>query len=407
MKFIVVTTLITILIVLSAGIGYSVYAKVTGGENSFLNAIDEMKEKGEVENETFNFLVLGIDELGIHTDTVVLVNFDSIDKNIDIVSLPRDLKIDLTQTQQENLKYAPKTVKLTEVFAYAGSEKGVDYTTEIVESIVKEKIDFWVTVDLEAFRYLVDEVGGVEFDVPINMYYNDPYQDLYINIEKGLQTLDGEKAEQLIRFRSGYANGDLGRIAVQQDFLKALMGKFLSSEDKVANILAIGKTALKYTSNNIALDDITNNIKYIDDIDFNNIRTFTLPVENTMINGKSYVELLKDDFYDVSLEIFSPINDDTEQKSSENLNITVLNGSDTNGVANDTKELLEKDGFKVLEVGNYNGTKKDYSRIYVKNSSYGKDLQKYFDESKILLDENLTEDIKIVVGLNGTTSLNE
>lgn len=400
MRFFVITTLITVLIVLSAGIGYSIYTKITGSENSILSTIDDIQKKEEVKNESFNILVLGIDDLGIHTDTIILANFDTYDKNIDIMSIPRDLKIDLTEEQRSKGKYVPETIKLTEVLAYAGEANGIEYTKYLVEDILGEEIDYWVSVELDAFKYLVDEIGGVEFDVPINMYYHDPYQDLYINIKKGLQTLDGEKAEQLIRFRSGYPNGDLGRIEMQQNFLKALMSQLLNSDNKIETILAVAKTAIKYTDNNIAILDITENIKYLDDVDVSKIRSFSMPVENITYKGKSFVELIEEDFEDILLDIFHPINEDAEFVSSEDLDITILNGSNQNGVASSTKDILEKDGFTVSKIDSYDGTKQDFTRIYIKNSSYGHDLLHYFDNPKVLLDKSLLEDIKIVVGEN-------
>ena len=86
---------------------------------------------------------------------------------------------------------------------------------------------------------LVDAIGGVEFDVPMRMYYTDPTQDLYIDLQPGLQTLDGEHAMQLVRFRKGYATQDLQRTEVQRDFLQALAKQCL----KVSNLSKIGSFA--------------------------------------------------------------------------------------------------------------------------------------------------------------------
>ncbi len=83
-------------------------------------------------------------------------------------------------------------------------------------------VDGYVLVDLEAFQKTVDLVRGVEFDVPMDMNYEDPSQNLYIHLQKGLQTLDGEQAMGLVRFRKGYATQDIQRTQTQQQFLKAL-----------------------------------------------------------------------------------------------------------------------------------------------------------------------------------------
>jgi anionic cell wall polymer biosynthesis LytR-Cps2A-Psr (LCP) family protein len=70
---------------------------------------------------------------------------------------------------------------------------------------------------------MVDAAGGIEFDVPVRMLYNDPYQNLSIDLQPGRQVLDGEKAEMLMRYRKGYQEGDLSRIGVQQAFLEAAL----------------------------------------------------------------------------------------------------------------------------------------------------------------------------------------
>ena len=89
--------------------------------------------------------------------------------------------------------------------------------------------DFYVMVEWEAIGRLVDAVNGVEFEVPFDMNYDDPYQDLHIHLKKGVQTLDGEHAMQLVRFRR-YSEGDIKRVEVQQAFMKALIKKCLSLE---------------------------------------------------------------------------------------------------------------------------------------------------------------------------------
>ena len=88
--------------------------------------------------------------------------------------------------------------------------------------------DGYVALDLQSFEQLVDLMGGVRFDVPMDMYYNDPSQNLYINIPAGEQKLNGEQAMQLVRFRSGYANADLGRVSVQREFVSAALKQWTS-----------------------------------------------------------------------------------------------------------------------------------------------------------------------------------
>lgn len=90
-----------------------------------------------------------------------------------------------------------------------------------VSGVLGFEVDGYVLVDLDAFIQIVDLVGGVYFDVPQSMYYNDPTQNLYINLAPGYQLLDGKQAMGLVRYRS-YAQADIQRISVQQEFLQAL-----------------------------------------------------------------------------------------------------------------------------------------------------------------------------------------
>ena len=102
---------------------------------------------------------------------------------------------------------------------------------ELIEkSDVTKKAGSYILVQLDAFVELVDLLGGVEFDVPVDMFYNDPGQNLHIALEAGKQMLSGEEAMGVVRFRSGYADADLGRVQVQRDFLTALIRQAVSPE---------------------------------------------------------------------------------------------------------------------------------------------------------------------------------
>ena len=110
---------------------------------------------------------------------------------------------------------------------YAYNLGGMDQMRETVSDALGIPVDFTVEVNLKAFVKLVDEIGGVDFEVPLNMNYDDPYQDLHIHLKKGMQHLDGQNALKVVRFRhnndgSGYGTEDIGRIGTQQAFLKVM-----------------------------------------------------------------------------------------------------------------------------------------------------------------------------------------
>ena len=133
-------------------------------------------------------------------------------------------------------------------------------------------------VDLKAFVALVDAIGGVDFNVPIDMDYEDPYQDLYIHIPAGMQHLNGEDALKVVRFRSGYASQDIGRMETQQKFLKAVVKQTLrvSNLDKVDDFVKIFK---KYVKTDLELGELAWLGKEAITIGAENISFSTLPGE--------------------------------------------------------------------------------------------------------------------------------
>ncbi len=160
----------------------------------------------------YTILVSGIDDAGGGCDTNLLVRLDVPNAQIDAVSLPRDTLLH-TERHSNKLNYA---------YASGGTER----LRADVERLLGVPVDNSVTVNLKGFVQLVDRIGGVDFDVPADMDYDDPAQNLHIHYEKGLQHLNGQQAMEVVRWRKnnsggGYADADLGRIATQQAFIRA------------------------------------------------------------------------------------------------------------------------------------------------------------------------------------------
>lgn len=133
----------------------------------------------------YNILVSGLDDDNGGSDTNILVRFDVPNKRIDLVSLPRDT---LLHNEYRNNKLN---------FAYA--KGGTELLMEQIENLLGIPVDFYVTVNLKGFIALVDQIDGVDFDIPINMDYDDPYQDLHIHFTKGPRHLNGQEAMEVVR----------------------------------------------------------------------------------------------------------------------------------------------------------------------------------------------------------------
>lgn len=170
----------------------------------------------------YTFLLVGVDRASNSTDTIMVVSFDTAQHTISCTSIPRDTLV--------NIGWANTPKKINAVYpGYLNS--GADGITGLkgqVKNLLGFDVDSYVVVYLQAVEDAVDAIGGVWFDVPQDMIYEDYVQDLYIDIKAGYQKLNGADALKLCRFRDGYAGGDLQRIGVQQSFLKALATQLIS-----------------------------------------------------------------------------------------------------------------------------------------------------------------------------------
>lgn len=246
--------------------------------------------------EVINVAILGTDEDGFRADVNMVASFNTNTKELHFISVPRDTRVTMTDEMieylEDNNAYVPNRngiygqCKLTEVHAYAGNDNRCTFSVAMLEDLLDIKIDYYVKVDLSAFRQIVDAVGGVDFEVEQRLYYVDPYQDLYIDLYPGMQHLDGEKAEQLVRFREGYAQKDLKRIEVQQKFIQALIEKVCSSDTLMRNLDDLVKVALDCTESNISVSEALKYVKYVKDLDPEKITSDTVPGE-----GGSYFDI--------------------------------------------------------------------------------------------------------------------
>ncbi len=188
----------------------------------------------------FTCLLIGSADMG-GTDTMMLGVFDTAGKTASLVSLPRDTVVRVRDADR----------KLNSVQSVGGT----GLLMETVSKMLAVPVDYYVEVDTYAFKAIVDEIGGVYFDVPVDMNYDDPYQDLHIHISKGYQRLNGNGALGVMRCRNCYANADIGRTQTQRKFLAALAKQTvtLSNATKVTSLINILNT---YVESDMALNDM-------------------------------------------------------------------------------------------------------------------------------------------------------
>lgn len=228
-----------------------------------------------------NVVVAGLDSDGYRTDIIMVAQLNKGLKEAHILQIPRDTRV---ETKREDKK-------INSVYAFGKEAE--------LFNIIKNKFginaDKFVLINLKGFRALIDEIGGVYVNVPIDMKYDDPAQNLTINLNKGNQLLDGSKAEMFVRFRknndgSGYPDGDLGRICAQKAFYNAVLDKVISpsSITKLPKFINLFKT---YVKTNIKPDDTMELMKEAILLDKSKIFFHTAEGEAKYIDGGSYFVL--------------------------------------------------------------------------------------------------------------------
>ena len=328
-------------------------------------------------NERTNFLILGTDEDGSRTDTILLCCFNATLNELSMISIPRDTLVEVSdETFNKMISEFPepgqKGMKINEIYHYGGKKEGINMLKGQIESMFGISIDYYVLVSFDAFDYLVDSVGGVEYNVPIPMDYEDPYQNLAIHLAPGLQVLNGEQAEGLVRFRSGYSNADLGRIETQQNFIKVLLKKLTKSDVIFANAKDYIYAFFKYVDTDVSVADAIGYVSVFKKFDANNLYTYTLPGDVAdkygFIGGYGYYpEETRDLSYEVFKKPSNEIKADRERAQSAEtasekyddttLDIQVLNGGYTDGMAAEIQKMLNNAGYNVTAIDTWTGNK--------------------------------------------------
>ncbi|MBR6654540.1 MAG: LCP family protein [Oscillospiraceae bacterium] len=231
----------------------------------------------------YTFLVVGNDNGYGNTDTLIVGRLDTKNHKLNLVSIPRDTMV--------NVEWPVKKVNTIQAF----SDNGIDGLMDGISNIVGFDIDSYISVNLKGFRALVQAIGGVYFDVPQDMKYGDPTQNLVIDIKEGYQLLTPEQAEGVVRFRSGYVAGDIKRIEVQQDFLMALAKQCLSMKNLTTNIDEYAEIFKTYVTTDLSLGNIVWYGQEMLKLSPSDISFATLPANyNDSVRGLSYCTIYLD-----------------------------------------------------------------------------------------------------------------
>jgi len=370
--------------------------------------------------ERTNMLLIGTDEaLGAslgRADMIMIVSIHSETGDISMVSVPRDTQITMPQERMEILRANGRNtmpssgmMRINEIASHAGREFAPSFMAMQVEELLDIEIHYYVHLDLEGFRILVNHIGGIEFDVPRRMNYRDPYQNLVIDLQPGLQHLMGHEAEGLVRYR-GYGDGDLGRMRVQQEFMAAAASQIFDMENIMGNLFGYLDVFLRHVDTNFGLLDAPAYLSLLRDLDVGGMTAVTLPGRGTTINGR-YMHILNEEgVQEIIAEVFRTTPEALVAQESEDdapanvtslgLDIEILNGAGITGLAARAGETLAEYGYNIVSIGDYAGQRQPATRILVQVEGGGRDLTDFFPDSRIEVDRTIDTDIVIILGTN-------
>ncbi len=251
----------------------------------------------------YNILLCGTDDDGFRTDTIIVAHMDTNTHEAALLSIPRDSAV----MQKDKL------LKINSVYA-GGKEAGMQRLNDCLHEMLGFPMDGYVLINLDAFCEVIDLMGGVWFDVPQDMFYEDPTQDLYIDLKAGRQLLDGENAMGLVRYRKGYNSQDIQRTKVQQEFLLAAAKQMLTL-DNLVNIQKFAEIFAEHVTTDMTVGNLVYFAKEAASCDAESVQTYTPDGETAVVDGLWYYPLIKKSVLTIVNQSFNPYEADlTEDK---------------------------------------------------------------------------------------------
>ena len=377
--------LIILLILLIAGGAFAYRVHRNGGGLSGMLATvvghdeETRKSLGELQ-----VLLMGVstDQEGVAlTDTIIVASYNPNTQKAVLLSIPRD---SFTGT---NTKRAVASDKINAIYNITRDPMK---TVEAVNELTGLDLQYYAIVQTEALIELVDAIGPIEYYVPTDMNYDDTSQDLHIHFEEGLQEIDGQAAEELLRFRKNndgtsfpeeYGDNDVGRMRNQREFITAVVEQTV----KLENITKLG-TIIDIASRNLITNLDFNILKdylpYAVEFSTENLQTASLPgtVPNlNQTNGVSIYVVDEEETEQLVTELFYPeklleeetIDGNTTNTASNttsttstgsnansNIKIEVLNGTSDGKVLQEVVNKLKEEGYNVSRTGTTTATSK-------------------------------------------------
>ncbi|MEI3431082.1 MAG: LCP family protein [Clostridia bacterium] len=340
----IIIAIITIILLTATGVlGVKIAKNGLSLKGMLMTSIGQ--DEKDIQNlNPFYCLVMGISEdiEAKLTDTIMLCAYYPNEQKVSILSIPRDTFVGNSTTSADSYD------KINALY-----QTSPEKTLEAVRNLTGIDVRNYVVISNNALRDVVDEIGGVYFDVPMNMNYDDWGQKLHINLKKGYQLLDGDKAEQLVRFRhnndgttypSEYGTQDIGRMRTQREFLKAAATQILSGNN-IFKIDDIMQVVFENIETNLKMEDI---IKYIPSAtEFNpeNIQSEMLPgvadyigVLSFYVNDEEETNALVSSLFGLTEEQIEANKEKFEKESGKKIRTTTNTKNNSSSSKNTTKK---------------------------------------------------------------------
>ncbi|WP_462256224.1 LCP family protein [Megamonas funiformis] len=223
-------------------------------------------------------MIMGVDERADdvgRSDTLMIATLDPDKNQAALLSVPRDTRVKIKGYGFD---------KINAAYAYGGRK----LTQETIESLLNTHIDHYIKINVHGFTKIIDALGGIDIDVEKRMYYEDPWDDdggLYIDLQPGMQHMDGKTAITYVRYRD--EEGDIGRIKRQQNFMKAVMDK-LVSPTIIPKLPAIVSAVSDSVETDMSVSEILSFLGTLQDAKDNGLKSEMLPGKPVYIEGISY-----------------------------------------------------------------------------------------------------------------------
>ena len=344
-------------------------ATIKDKENGDKVDVSSLLNSGTRIDDVFTFVVGAVDEDETRTDALMVATMDTKDKTINVMNIPRDTMCNNTATG------ASKKINAAYGMDTGGKGGNIEQTSKEIERLMGFRPDKYVIVNFDGIAAIVDAIGGVDYDVPFDMKYDDPSQNLHIDLKKGQQHLDGKQTVGFLRWRHNndytvqYTNGDEGRVENQQKFLKSLAGQVLQIKN-VTKIRSIAEAVFKNVKTDFSAGELLWMGMQAMQIDNSSIQFFTLPGYGKMSTAGTSVQYsFFFPYYDQTLELVNKYFNPYEEPISK---LDIVGGPDTTTYSGGYVSSGEEDNVWGDTSGSY-----DYSEDYYEEPDYSYDEPSY------------------------------